>query len=232
MKTYGVIGRHAWNRRHFDAYLRNGPGRWVFVETESELKALAQQSNPPRYLFFLHWSHKVPKEILDACECVCFHMTDVPYGRGGSPLQNLITRGHRNTMLSALRMVREFDAGPVYMKVALSLEGGTAEEIYQRASRCSCEIALRIASEEPDPSPQEGVPVVFDRRVPAQSRIPDTIHSLEALFDHIRMLDAEGYPKAFLDYGQLRLEFTRAALYHDGVLSDVRIRLRTPVDPK
>ncbi len=25
-------------------------------------------------------------------ECVCFHMTDVPYGRGGSPLQNLIIR--------------------------------------------------------------------------------------------------------------------------------------------
>lgn len=30
---------------------------------------------------------------------------------GGAPLQNLIQRGHRDTMLTALRMVREMDAG-------------------------------------------------------------------------------------------------------------------------
>jgi len=37
-------------------------------------------------------------------------MTDVPYGRGGSPLQNLIVRGHTETKLTALRCVRDLDA--------------------------------------------------------------------------------------------------------------------------
>ncbi|MEZ5300570.1 MAG: hypothetical protein R3F11_07915 [Verrucomicrobiales bacterium] len=41
----------------------------------------------PRMIFFLHWSHKVPAELLDRYECVCFHMTDVLMGAAGSPLQ-------------------------------------------------------------------------------------------------------------------------------------------------
>jgi len=33
------------------------------------------------------------KEIFENYEIILFHMTDLPYGRGGSPLQNLIVRG-------------------------------------------------------------------------------------------------------------------------------------------
>lgn len=32
-----------------------------------------------------------------------FHMTNFPYGRGGSPLQNLMKRGHHTTTITALR---------------------------------------------------------------------------------------------------------------------------------
>ncbi len=49
----------------------------------------------PRYIFFPHWSWIIPKEIYEKFECVIFHMTDLPFGRGGSPLQNLIVRGHK-----------------------------------------------------------------------------------------------------------------------------------------
>lgn len=65
----------------------------------------------------------VPEAVLIAAECVCFHMTDVPYGRGGSPLQNLIVRKHKKTKLTALKMTEEIDAGPVYCKRELSLDG-------------------------------------------------------------------------------------------------------------
>jgi methionyl-tRNA formyltransferase len=230
MKRYVVVGRHPWNRRHYEAFLKAAPGEWLFVDSQSELDKLSPEAASFRYIFFLHWSQKVPESILNSCECVCFHMTDVPYGRGGSPLQNLIVRGHRDTMLTALRMISDFDAGPVYSKMPLSLEGGTAEEIYQRASRLSCQMALRIAAAEPEPMPQQGNPVTFKRRTPDQSRFPDNIASIEALFDHIRMLDAAGYPKAFLEHGPLRLEFTRAALYDGHLITDVQITLRTRED--
>jgi methionyl-tRNA formyltransferase len=65
--------------------------------------------------------------------CVVFHMTDVPFGRGGSPLQNLIARGIYETRLSALRCEAEVDAGTVYLKRSLSLHG-LGEEIFMRAA--------------------------------------------------------------------------------------------------
>ena len=46
-------------------------------------------------------------------------MTDLPYGRGGSPLQNLIARGFLETKISAILVEKQLDAGPVYLKMEL-----------------------------------------------------------------------------------------------------------------
>lgn len=70
-------------------------------------------------------------------------MTDVPYGRGGSPLQNLILAGHADTQLTALKMVEEMDAGPVYAKRPLSLEG-KAQDIYEKAGELSFSLNVWI----------------------------------------------------------------------------------------
>jgi methionyl-tRNA formyltransferase len=179
----------------------------------------------PRYVFFLHWSWKVPLDLLETYECVCFHMTDVPYGRGGSPLQNLIVRGHRETKLTALRMVESFDAGPVYLKESLSLEGN-AEEILIRSSYLAARMIGQLIEHEPKPLPQSGEPVNFRRRKAAESRLPQPAR-LEDLHDFIRMLDADGYPKAFFEYGGFRFEFSRAALYDQQIKADVTI---TPIN--
>ena len=219
--TYVVAGARPWNRRVFDEVIKRFPGRWVFLAERGQLTPDCVHGISPRYAFFLHWSWIVPEEIIDNYECVCFHMADVPYGRGGSPLQNLVARGHRETKLSALRMVRELDAGPVYMKEPLSLEGG-AEEIYIRATRLCAKMIECIVREEPEPQPQEGEVIVFERRTPDQSEIPKLPDEL-ALFDFIRMVDAEGYPKAFLEHKGFRYEFSRPALYDGRIVADVVI---------
>jgi methionyl-tRNA formyltransferase len=216
-----VAGAKPWNRRVFDEIIAGYPGTWHFVSQPNELSPEKVSSLAPRYIFFLHWSWKVPSEIVNNYECVCFHMTDVPYGRGGSPLQNLIVRGHRHTKLTALRMVEDFDAGPVYLKEDLCLEGN-AEETYIRASYLSAQMIRRIIEEQPIPEPQEGKPVVFKRRKPPESRIPE-LSDLQALHDFIRMLDAEGYPRAFLEYEGFRYEFSRTALYDGRIVADVEI---------
>jgi methionyl-tRNA formyltransferase len=186
------------------------------------MEGLLKLAPNPRYIFFLHWSTRVPEVLLKSYECVCFHMADVPFGRGGSPLQNLIQLGIRETKLTALRMVEELDAGPTYLKRPMSLEGG-AEEIYLRAGRISSEIIAEIIRDEPLPKPQLGEAVVFKRRKPAESKIPENIKDFVGLHDFIRMLDAAGYPHAFIEYGGFRFEFTRAALYGDRVDADVTI---------
>lgn len=221
MPTYVYAGCRPWSRSLFKELAL--PGEWRFVETPDEL-ASALSVLRPRFTFFLHWNWKVPAAMLEmpaGCECVCFHMTDVPYGRGGSPLQNLIAAGHRTTMLSALRMVDEMDAGPVYLKRPLDLSG-TAEAVYVRATRLAHEMMAEIIATEPEPVPQAGEVVAFKRRRPADSDVTG-LRRLDALYDHIRMLDAEGYPHAYLVAGGFRLEFTRASLYAGRLVADVTI---------
>jgi len=222
-QTYVVAGMKAWNRRTFDRRLADLPGSWQFVTTSDELDQVIAETTP-RYAFFLHWSRKVPQSVTANTECVVFHMADVPYGRGGTPLQNLVVRGHRTTMLSALRMTDEIDAGPVYSKERLDL-CGTAEEVYLRADALAASMIEHIVSTEPQPVDQAGDVVTFQRRKPEHSRLPET-GDLESLFRFVQMLDADGYPAAFLDYGAYRLELRRAARYDERIEADIRITLR------
>lgn len=175
----------------------------------------------PDKVFFPHWSYIIPREIFGQFECVIFHMTDLPYGRGGSPLQNLIVAGHIHTQISALKCEEEVDAGPVYLKKPLSLEG-SAREIFSRTSQIVLEMIKEIISLDPKPVPQIGEVVNFQRRTPAQSLIPEN-GSLNEFYDYIRMLDAEGYPHAFLNYGNFRIEFTDSKLSDGAIEASVRI---------
>lgn len=213
---YIVAAAHAWNREVYESTIKLLPGKWSFAASQGELGECIENVGSPRYIFFLHWSWKVPNEIIDRFECVAFHMADVPYGRGGSPLQNLIVRGHRDTKLTALRMTDKFDEGPVYLKEHLDL-AGTAQQIYERAAKLSAVMIGQIVSGNPEPVPQSGSPTVFRRRTPAQSELPP-VDDAEKLYDFIRMLDAPGYPHAFIRSGKHRVELTNAAVV-DGVLS-------------
>lgn len=166
----------------------------------------------PDYIFLPHWSYIMPKEITDNWECVVFHMTDLPYGRGGSPLQNLIVRGHKETKISAIRVTEKLDGGPIYMKHALSLEG-SAQEIFMRCSDIIFqEMIPQFLDQEKGkitPIPQEGEPVLFKRRKPEDGKITPDMET-DQIYDYIRMLDAEGYPRAFIEFGGYRLELERA----------------------
>jgi methionyl-tRNA formyltransferase len=145
----------------------------------------------------------------------------VPYGRGGSPLQNLIALGHRHTKITALSMAAELDAGPVYLKEDLCL-AGSAEEIYIRATQVAAAMIEQMVRDNPEPTAQKGTCVAFKRRKPSDSEIPKTA-SLQALFDFIRMLDADGYPRAFISHEGYRYEFGRAVLKDGRIVADVAI---------
>ena len=176
----------------------------------------------PEYIFFPHWSWIIPDEIWQNFACVIFHMTDLPFGRGGSPLQNLIVRGKRETKISAIQCIQELDGGPIYLKKHLSLHG-SAEEIFLRCVPVVEEMVCEILMKHLTPQAQIGEPVFFKRRTPLESRIPES-HDLTGIYDHIRMLDAQGYPPAFLEIGNFRLEFTRASLRHGRIEANVEIQ--------
>jgi len=208
MKNYVVATIKRWNIEQFNKEPLSS--NWTLIQNRDELTLSKLQELSPKYIFFPHWSWIVPEEILNAFTCICFHMTDVPYGRGGSPLQNLISRGHLETKLTALKMTSELDAGPVYLKVPLSLKG-SAQEIFERSAKLTFEMIKSIITLEPIPIEQNGKITIFERRTPKQSEIQGD-ETLPALYDHIRMLDAQSYPKAYLHYGDYTLTFENANL--------------------
>ncbi|MDA9133118.1 methionyl-tRNA formyltransferase [Alphaproteobacteria bacterium] len=221
MSDYIVVSCKEWHKTPFKSFVKSMRGNWLYVDSTAKLSEVLQ-STYPRYVFFLHWNWIVPADICAKFECVCFHMTDVPYGRGGSPLQNLILRGHKKTKLSALRMTEIVDAGPVYAKCDMELEG-RAEDIYLRAGQLCWEIIRWITENEPSPSLQHGDITIFERRKPDQSMLPAS-GSLESLNDHIRMVDAPSYPLAFIEHGEFRLEFSHAELRDGEIQARVVIR--------
>lgn len=225
--TYIVASSKDWNKQYFNELARDCKGVWCYADSRECLDGLLKQSSP-RYIFFLHWNWKVPRKVYEQHECVCFHMTDVPYGRGGSPLQNLIVRGYKETVVSALKMEEELDAGPVYLKKPLSLSG-RAGDIYKEASKVCLEIIRWMVTENPSPVEQTGSVVMFKRRTQSQSELPNNI-DLYAMYDHIRMLDAPGYPHAFISYGELRINFSDAQINNEELIAKVTITRRKRED--
>lgn len=197
---------------------------YVYLVSRDDLTLARVEEIRPRYIFFPHWSWIVPKEIVERYECVCFHSTPLPYGRGGSPVQNMIERGHKQTKLTAFRMTAGLDEGPIYQQRDVSL-AGSADQIFIRIADIIQEMIPTIIDTRPEPKPQEGEPTVFKRRTPAQSELPKT-SDLEKIYDHIRMLDAEGYPRAFINFGDLSLEFDDAYCDKNEVTARVTFRVR------
>jgi methionyl-tRNA formyltransferase len=201
------------------------PNREILrIRSPQELSFNSLERLEPEYVFFPHWSWIIPYNIFSRFECVIFHMTDLPYGRGGSPLQNLIVRGHLETKLTALKCVSELDAGPVYLKRPLSLMG-TAEEILRRASDVIEEMIVEIINSQLNPTLQSGDVVEFKRRKPLDGSIAELV-DLRNVFNYIRMLDADDYPHAFIDLNSLFIEFTNATLTDDYVEAKVKIRIK------
>lgn len=223
-RHFVIAASRSWYRGVAERLSARVPGKFSSVSVPNELTFENLSPFHPEWVFFPHWSTRIPKNIHEAFPCVVFHMTALPYGRGGSPLQNLIARGHRETVISAIVVTDEIDAGDIYLQRPLSLSG-SATEIMNRAAAIIETMIAEMIETDPIPVPQTGEPVRFVRRVPAESAL-NVDMSLDAVYDHIRMLDAEGYPRAFLEIGSLRFEFTSASHHPEFVHAEVRITPR------
>ncbi len=223
MKTYIILSQKTWNNELVGRLQHKFPEhKFIHISTREDFTQEYLQEIKPDKVFIPHWSYIIPENIWGNFECIVFHMTDLPYGRGGSPLQNLIVRGHKDTKISALRVEKGLDTGDIYMKKPLSLYG-SAEEIYMRASGIIETMIEEIIQNNPKPKKQTGKPVEFKRRKAAESDISG-LNELDTIYDYIRMLDAEGYPKACLTIGDIKYEFSRVQQKADGSLvADVRI---------
>lgn len=217
-----LLSEKKWHDSLFENLSRVKKNNWVRISQKSDFNLDVLDAINPEIIFIPHWSYIIPDSILEKYTCIVFHMTDLPYGRGGSPLQNLICNDFEQTKISAIKVVGELDAGDIYLKKSLSLHG-TAQEIFLRTVPIIEQMIGEIIENVVLPESQEGDVVIFQRRKKEDGNIIK-LETLKQVYDYIRMLDCEGYPNAYLEIENFRLEFSRASFIdNQKIIADVRI---------
>ena len=61
----------------------------ILINSKLNFSSKNLEKIKPKYALF-HTGLIKYQKIFENFNCIIFHMTDLPYGRGGSPLQNLI----------------------------------------------------------------------------------------------------------------------------------------------
>ena len=170
----------------------------------------------PEIIFFPDWSWIIPNEIISIYKCICFHESNLPKFRGGSPIQNQIIRGITKTKTTAFIMNEKIDAGDIILQKNLSLEG-SIQEIFSRMSENDYSLILKIINGKYKRRKQSGKPTTYSRRKPKESELKSLNHSINYLYNFIRMLE-DPYPNAFIRIGKQKLIFKKA-IYNNKKLS-------------
>ena len=219
-KTYNIIATtKPWDLNY---YIKKLGKYWLIVDSNTKLKKAIKKNIDK--IFFTHWSKIISKNILNNFCCIAFHMTDLPYGRGGSPLQNLILKGKKTTKITAFKMIDKIDAGPIYLKKKLSLEG-RAEEIFNKAKVVTLKMIKEIDKKKIKPKEQKPSKIMFKRLTRKDNYLNfNDLKTLNKLYDKIRMVDAPTYPNAYFNLGKFTFNFYNVKKESKSIYCSVKIK--------
>ena len=223
IEKYILLSEKSWHDDLFVSLSKNKNQKWFRIKKRNAFNLKKINEINPNKIFIPHWSYIIPKSIFNKFICIVFHMTDLPFGRGGSPLQNLIIREIKSTKISAILINEGIDSGPIYEKKPLKLNG-TAQQIFNRSVPIIEKMINNIINKKLKPTPQKGEIIEFKRRTPKESDLK-LISNLSKVYDHIRMLDAENYPNAFLENKNLKFMFYNANFDKENNLIEANVRI-------
>ena len=141
----------------------------------------------------------------------------MPSDRGGSPIQNKILRGEYQTVVSAIKLVGDIDAGAVICSNPVNLEYGSIEDILKDVSKIISKLVRWILTNKIEPIQQVGIPGFSPRLGKSHSEFQIETLEIREIYDRIRMLDGLDYPPAYFTIGRYRIYLTDAEL-RDGKL--------------
>lgn len=137
----------------------------------------------PAVAFYNGWSWIVPRELFSKHPSLVLHPGKLPKDRGGSPIQNQMRRGETWTYANLIGLEKEVDAGPVYFKEKISLEG-QADDVWARMTSVAIVTAKKYfkAYDEGNlnPIPQAGEPTFYKRVAPEQSELTKNMFAAHA----------------------------------------------------
>jgi methionyl-tRNA formyltransferase len=163
--------------------------------------------------FYLSCIHRTPTDVLARNRRnLVVHASDLPHGRGFSPLTWQILEGKNQIPICLFEAVAEIDAGPVVYREVLSYDGHELiDELREGLGRKTISMCLRFLNEQEPPvgDVQIGEPSLYPRRRPPDSRLEPT-WTIAEQFNQLRVVDNDRYPAWFEWAGhQYRLTITK-----------------------
>jgi len=154
-----------------------------------------------------------PEQILQFKSVVVVHESDLPKGRGWSPMTWRVLNGEQSMILTLLQAAAKVDSGVIYGSRQVSLTGiELLPELRELQIAKSLELISEFVDEFPESlgkaQPQIGNPTYFPRRTRVDSQC-DSDSTIESIFDLLRVSDWRKYPVYFKRNGSifsLRLE--------------------------
>ena len=126
-----------------------------------------------------------------------------------------------NSRVNLLQMTSALDGGSVYCSKEITLQGNLTD-IWMGIAATAAELISQCVDENPTPQEQEGTPVIYKRKTNNEIQFDET-RGISYVYDQIRMLDADGYPSAYLEINGYRFEFSRAKIDNEEIIADVKI---------
>tara|TARA_B100000795_G_C22764218_1_gene424962 strand:+ start:558 stop:1223 length:666 start_codon:yes stop_codon:yes gene_type:complete len=212
-----IITKKKWDLNNFKDLNKN-----IFVLDKINLKKIKKIN--PKIIFFIHWSKLINNSIFNKYLCIQFHSSNLPKGRGGSPIQNQILSNIKKTKISAFKVSENLDSGPICLQYDLSLKG-SALDILKRIENKSIQMIKKIINiKDLHFKKQKGKPSFFKRRKPSESKInTHKTTTINKLYDFLRMLDAPCYPKAYVKLNKFKFMFNDIKINKDKINAKVEI---------
>ncbi len=153
------------------------------------------------FLFLISCTEIVPREIYSRYRFpLVIHESDLPEGRGWSPLAWQILAGKNDVVVSLIEVAEQVDRGAIWKKSKLSLEGHELlDEINQKLFLIKLSLIEYAISHYLDATPSEqdnSEATYYPRRTPNDSKI-DPHKSIEDQFSLLRIIDKTRYPAFF-----------------------------------
>lgn len=177
-------------------------------------------------VFYLSCMKIVPPEALEKARVnLVAHASNLPEGRGFSPIVWQILEGASEIPIKLIHAAEPVDSGDIVLSNSIGFEGHELnDEIRARVGDLIVRLCLSYLSADVPPvgRSQSGEPTWYRRRNPEDSRL-DPGRTIGEQFDLLRVVDNDRYPAFFELRGQryiLRIEKTGPAVArsedHDG----------------
>jgi len=194
--------------------LMDNPTSWYYPHAQALQKALIERGHEVALAhdigevregdlaFFLSCEKIIKKEVRDRNKlCLVVHESDLPCGKGWSPLTWSILGGKSEVTITLFAAVDKVDAGKIYLQDTMRFVGHELlPELHAIQGTKTNELVLQFVEKYPTITgrEQQGEESFYQRRTPADSAL-DPNQTIAEQFNLLRVVDNEKYP-AFFHY--------------------------------